>query len=126
MRSCAGFKIAQKRCGETEASGTEARKGKGRAGKRQDGMEQEGCTVTVKTGDTLYGVHESFFYAGKASPRKQYKVTQETVTRVFSDGNVRTEYYMDGYRRIGDYMPRDFGKHIFIRQGKTSVLITRA
>ena len=70
--------------------------------------------MTVKTGDTLYGVHESFFYMpGKASPRKQYKVTQETVTRVFSDGNVRTEYYMDGYRRIGDYMPRDFGKHIF-------------
>ena len=76
-------------------------------------MEQEGCTVTVRTGDTLYGVHESFFYAGKASPRKQYKVTQETVTRVFSDGNVRTEYYMDGYRRIGDYMLRDLGKHIF-------------
>ena len=70
--------------------------------------------MTVKIGDTLYGVHERFFYVpGKAAPRKQYKVTQETVTRVFSDGNVRTEYYMDGYTRVGYYMPRDFGKHIF-------------
>ena len=76
-------------------------------------LYKKGYKMTVKIGDTLYGVHESFFYAGRAAPRKQYKVTQETVTRVFSDGNVRTEYYMDGYRRIGDYMPRDFGKHIF-------------
>lgn len=73
--------------------------------------------MTVKTGDTLYGVHESFFYAGKASPRKQYKVTQETVTRVFSDGNVRTEYYMDGFKRIGHYRTRDIGKTVFFGRG---------
>ena len=90
------------------------------------GMEQEGCTMTIRTGDTLYGVHESFFYAGKASHRKQYKVTKETVTRVFSDGNVRTEYYMDGYRRIGDYMPRDLGKHIFTNEDEAGRAIENA
>lgn len=68
--------------------------------------------MTVKIGGTLYGVHESFFYAGKASPRKQYKVTQETVTDIYGD-NFRTEYYMDGLKRTGHYRPHDFGKCVF-------------
>ena len=75
--------------------------------------------MMVKIGDTLYGVHERFFYVtGEAAPRKLYKMTQETVTNVFSDGNFQTEYYMDGYTIVGYYMPRDFGKHIFTDKDK--------
>lgn len=73
-------------------------------------------TAEVKVGDTLYGVHESLFYAGKVSPRKQYKVTPETVTEVYTGGYgdyFRTEYYMDGFKRIGHYRPHDFGKYVF-------------
>lgn len=76
--------------------------------------------MTVKIGDTLYGVHESFFYAGKASPRKQYKVTQETVTDIYGD-NFRTEYYMDGLKRTGHYRTRDIGKTVFFGRGAAGI-----
>lgn len=63
----------------------------------------------VKLGDTLYGIHERTFHAYG----KQYRITHETVTRVFSDKSVATEYYIGGFKRNGFYLPQDFGKHIF-------------
>lgn len=72
--------------------------------------------MTVRTGDTLYGVHENYFYAGKASPRKQYKVTQEMVTDIYGD-EFRTTYYVDGFLKIGYYRTRDIGKTVFFGRG---------
>lgn len=67
----------------------------------------------IKTGDTVWGVHEHMYYIkGEASPRVEYVVTKETVKR-FIQGSYREIMTSDG-KTPSYYQAKHFGDVVFL------------